>query len=67
MHIIMIIGAVIGHELTHCFDDQGSKYDFEGNLKLVGEESREKFNEMTKYFEDEYNKFKVNGKNVMEN
>jgi hypothetical protein len=25
------IGAVIGHELSHHFDDQGAKYDPEGN------------------------------------
>ncbi len=65
------IGAVIGHEIGHGFDDQGSKYDGDG--KLVSwwtEEDRKAFEALTKSLIDQFSaltpaqldeKYKVNG------
>jgi putative endopeptidase len=40
------IGVVIGHEMTHGFDDQGRQYDKDGNMKdWWTKEDAEKFNE----------------------
>ena len=42
------MGAVIGHEISHGFDDQGSKFDADGNLKMWwSPETRKKFDERT--------------------
>ncbi|WP_276499216.1 M13 family metallopeptidase [Pontibacter litorisediminis] len=54
------MGAVIGHELTHGFDDQGAKYDFEGNLKdWWTKEDLEKFNSRAGAVADQYNQYSV--------
>ncbi len=42
------MGAVIGHEISHGFDDQGSKFDAEGNLKSWwSPQTRKQFDERT--------------------
>ena len=52
------IGVVIGHELTHGFDDQGSKFDAEGNLtNWWTEKDREEFEKRTGCIADEYSSF----------
>jgi putative endopeptidase len=54
------IGMVIGHEMTHGFDDQGSKYDGKGNLReWQTPEDRKAFTERTDCEVDEYNGFEV--------
>ena len=48
-------GGTIGHELTHGFDDEGSQYDANGNLKnWWTKQDREKFDARTKCVEDQY-------------
>jgi endothelin-converting enzyme/putative endopeptidase len=52
------IGVVIGHELTHGFDDQGRKFDAEGNLRdWWTPEDAKKFEERAKCISDEYGNF----------
>jgi putative endopeptidase len=63
------IGLVIGHELTHGFDDQGRKYDPEGNLHdwWTAEDGKE-FEQRVSCVADEYSSFvaiddkKLNGR-----
>jgi endothelin-converting enzyme/putative endopeptidase len=62
-------GAVIGHELTHGFDDQGRQFDAEGNLKdWWTPEDAKRFEERSACFVNEYSEFspiegvKLNGK-----
>jgi len=52
------IGSVVGHELTHGFDDQGRKFDPQGNLKdwWTPEDAKE-FEKRAQCFIDEYSSF----------
>jgi len=53
-------GGTIGHELTHGFDDEGSQFDANGNLKNWWiKEDREKFDARTKCVEDQYAQYIV--------
>ncbi|CAD5277340.1 putative endopeptidase [Imperialibacter sp. EC-SDR9] len=54
------IGMVIGHELTHAFDDQGAQYDKDGNVKnWWTDEDFEKFRAKTQQVIDRYSSFTV--------
>src|SRR5262249_10116390 len=62
-------GAVIGHELTHGFDDQGRQFDAQGNLKdWWTPDDAKAFDERAQCTVDQYSAFtavddvKVNGK-----
>jgi putative endopeptidase len=66
------IGAVIGHEISHGFDDQGSKYDGTGALRSWWtEEDRKNFEERTAMLGKQYSSYEalpgffVNGKLTM--
>ncbi|VDM56365.1 unnamed protein product [Angiostrongylus costaricensis] len=64
------IGAVIGHEITHGFDDQGSQYDKDGNLhNWWSSQSLEAFDKRRRCIVEQYGNYvvpkttyKVNGK-----
>lgn len=54
------IGVVIGHEMTHGFDDQGRRYDKDGNMHDWWKESDGKnFIERTDKYADFFSKIKV--------
>ncbi|MCB0395194.1 MAG: M13 family metallopeptidase [Flavobacteriales bacterium] len=54
------IGAVIGHEFTHGFDDQGSKYDGSGNLNnWWSDEDRKRFDDRSGMVVSQFNQFEA--------
>jgi membrane metallo-endopeptidase-like protein 1 len=59
------MGVVMGHELTHAFDDQGREYDKFGNLhQWWKNKTILKFKEQTECFVKQYEKYKINGKHL---
>ncbi len=66
------IGGVIGHEMSHGFDDQGSQFDKDGNQRnWWTAEDKKNFDARTKVLADYFSKFevlpgvKVNGKQTL--
>lgn len=66
------IGGVIGHEMSHGFDDQGSQFDKYGNQRnWWTAEDKKRFDERTKVLENWFSQFevlpgvKVNGKQTL--
>jgi putative endopeptidase len=66
------IGAVIGHEMTHAFDDRGSQFDANGNLKnWWTPDDRNKFATRAECVSEQFNGYKttegmnLNGKLVL--
>ncbi|XP_078035137.1 M13 family metallopeptidase neprilysin 3 isoform X4 [Augochlora pura] len=59
------IGVVMGHELTHAFDDQGREYDLNGNLNQWWNNATiDRFKNRTECFVEQYNGFEVHGRHV---
>jgi putative endopeptidase len=55
------IGAVIGHEITHGFDDEGRNYDSKGNLtQWWTSEDSSKFTQRAKLIVDQFSNYTVN-------
>ncbi|XP_068141142.1 neprilysin-3 isoform X1 [Drosophila tropicalis] len=59
------MGVVMGHELTHAFDDQGREYDKFGNINRWWDpKSIERFNEKSECIARQYTGYKMNGRNL---
>ena len=54
------IGAVIGHELSHGFDDEGSRYDARGNLReWWSPQDRQRFEARSRRLVEQFNRLRV--------
>lgn len=62
--LFLFIYQVIGHEITHGFDDQGREYDSDGNMRSWWKKSSlDKFEEKTKCFIQQYSSYALDGQN----
>ena len=56
------MGVVVGHELTHGFDDQGAQYDAAGNLVNWWQpDTEQQFKQRTRCVIDQYSSYEVGG------
>lgn len=59
------MGGVIGHEITHGFDDEGAKFDGRGNLSLWWTpEDKKRFEKRGKILEKQYDQYALHGVSV---
>ena len=59
------IGMVIGHEISHGFDDQGAQYDGDGNLRnWWTQEDLAKFQELTKAVDEQFSSYESAGQHL---
>lgn len=59
------IGVVMGHELTHAFDDQGREFDKDGNLRSWWKNSSvEAFKQQTQCMVEQYSNYKINNESL---
>jgi len=59
------IGAVICHEITHGFDDQGCDFDADGNLNNWWTDmDKNEFNKASKKLEEQFNSYVMEGMNI---
>ncbi|XP_026880267.2 endothelin-converting enzyme 1 isoform X2 [Electrophorus electricus] len=59
------IGVVMGHELTHAFDDQGRVYDKDGNLRSWWKNSSaEAFKQQTQCMVEQYSHYNINSESL---
>ena len=59
------IGTVIGHEMTHGFDDEGCKFDGKGNLNIwCSEQDKKNFKNKTDTVKNQFNQYQIEGNQV---